>query len=182
MNGTREPSPCPAEATTVPTEATTVPPETTEETVPPTTQPADDGSYIVTLLSSTPIYRAPNEYSEFIQYVGVYGAYTIVEEAWDQYGNLWGRLKSGVGWVMLSDHEYCADCGIAHGNGPHYSNTPYIVTLYADTPIYKYPSYNSAFLQYVGLYGAYTIVEECWDHYGNLWGKLKSGAGWVLLY
>ena len=31
------------------------------------------------------------------------GVYTIVEEATDADGNLWGRLKSGLGWVCLTE-------------------------------------------------------------------------------
>ena len=32
------------------------------------------------------------------------GVYTIVEEAFDGYGNLWGRLKSGAGWIRLRNN------------------------------------------------------------------------------
>ena len=31
------------------------------------------------------------------------GTYTIVEEATDEAGKLWGKLKSGVGWICVSD-------------------------------------------------------------------------------
>ncbi len=31
------------------------------------------------------------------------GTYTIVEEARDDEGNLWGKLRSGVGWVNIDD-------------------------------------------------------------------------------
>lgn len=35
--------------------------------------------------------------------IGEAGVYTIVEEATDADGNLWGRLKSGIGWVCLTE-------------------------------------------------------------------------------
>ncbi len=33
--------------------------------------------------------------------MGETGIYTIVAEEYDAAGNLWGKLKSGVGWVLL---------------------------------------------------------------------------------
>lgn len=49
----------------------------------------------------------------------------------------------------------------------------------ADQSIYEGPGYDYVFVGTVRERGTYTIVEESWDHEGNLWGKLKSGAGWV---
>ena len=48
-----------------------------------------------------------------------------------------------------------------------------------DQAIYPTPSYDGAPVDMVGESGVYTIVEEAEDEYGNLWGKLKSGLGWV---
>lgn len=57
---------------------------------------------------------------------------------------------------------------------------PYTITIpFADQSIYSQPNYDSSFVQTVELAGVYTIVEEQWDYEGNLWGRLKSGVGWV---
>ncbi len=60
------------------------------------------------------------------------------------------------------------------------SKFPY--TLRIDNPaqgIYKEPSYDSAKVGMVITATVYTIVDEATDDEGFLWGKLKSGAGWV---
>jgi len=48
-----------------------------------------------------------------------------------------------------------------------------------DQSIFCGPSYDYSFVGTVEVAGSYTIVEEAQDDAGNLWGKLKSGAGWV---
>ena len=37
--------------------------------------------------------------------IGQTGVYTIVEEATDDAGNRWGKLKSGAGWICLHDAQ-----------------------------------------------------------------------------
>lgn len=65
---------------------------------------------------------------------------------------------------------------------PPASNTPYIKNIsHADQGIYKGPGYGHDYVMAIGLPGHYTIVEEAWDTEGNLWGRLKSGVGWVNL-
>lgn len=60
------------------------------------------------------------------------------------------------------------------------SDLPYLLKIdRADQSIYEGPGYDYVFVGTVQLRGTYTIVEEAWDYEGNLWGKLKSGAGWV---
>ena len=91
--------------TTAPIE-TTVPVETTAplETTAPAeaTQPA--GDYVLRIEDpETRIYAAPGFASEVTALLEEAGAYTIVEEQRDADGNLWGRLKSGLGWVCLTD-------------------------------------------------------------------------------
>lgn len=48
-----------------------------------------------------------------------------------------------------------------------------------DQSIFSGPSYDSDFVGTVEMKATYTIVEEKTDDEGNLWGRLKSGAGWV---
>lgn len=60
------------------------------------------------------------------------------------------------------------------------SSLPYLQQIHrADQSIYEGPGYDYGFVGTVRERGTYTIVEEVWDYEGNLWGKLKSGAGWV---
>lgn len=57
---------------------------------------------------------------------------------------------------------------------------PYLVTVpRADFPFHQGPGYHTPQTGCVELAGVYTIVEEAYDDSGNLWGKLKSGAGWL---
>lgn len=85
--------------TTAPAE-TTLPPETTLPSEPP----AEDGSYTIRITDpDTEIYAGPAFRHGGVALVEEAGVYTIVEEATDTDGNRWGRLKSGVGWLCLTD-------------------------------------------------------------------------------
>ncbi|MGM9619133.1 MAG: hypothetical protein ACI3W8_04790 [Oscillospiraceae bacterium] len=59
------------------------------------------------------------------------------------------------------------------------SAVPYTLSLDAATAIFGGPGYDYAYVQTVGQDGVYTIEEESRDGEGNLWGRLKSGAGWI---
>lgn len=100
--------PSQTEETTVAT-TPTVPPETTVPTDPEdvnaeTTTPVPFEPYTIriedpeTLIFDGPAFR----YSAVAAFEEA-GVYTIVEESVDSDGNLWGRLKSGIGWVCLTD-------------------------------------------------------------------------------
>lgn len=57
---------------------------------------------------------------------------------------------------------------------------PYLQAIgRADQSIFDGPGYDYCFAGTVEIATVYTIVEEAWDPDGNLWGRLKSGAGWV---
>lgn len=65
---------------------------------------------------------------------------------------------------------------------------PYLFTVnvdYFDLPIYNQPSFQSVIVDYVTKTGVYTIVEEQTECLSNgcptVWGKLKSGIGWINL-
>lgn len=85
-----------AESTPAPTSAPTSAP--TEEPEP---IPSSFASYTLPLGAAVPIYKGPGRDSGYVCDVGQDGVYTIVEEAPGDDGSLWGRLKSGVGWVNL---------------------------------------------------------------------------------
>ena len=57
---------------------------------------------------------------------------------------------------------------------------PYLLQIDRyDHPVYQGPGYDYGTGDTVRKPGIYTIVEESIDYEGNLWGKLKSGIGWV---
>ena len=72
---------------------------------------------------------------------------------------------------------------VSIGPEPYYEENnkfPYTVTVsWSDQPIYSGPGYEFSYEGTVELAGVYTIMEECYDGFGNLWGRLKSGAGWI---
>lgn len=86
---------------------TEAPAETTEnetEATTPATQPPADTSYLQKVTrADQSIFDGPSYDHIFVGTVEVAGTYTIVEEVQDAEGNLWGRLKSGVGWIDLTD-------------------------------------------------------------------------------
>lgn len=94
------------EATEPPTEATEAPTEASEEIVG--FQPYLETVYLADL----PIFSGPSYDDVCVGIVEVAGVYTIVEEAWDYEGNLWGRLKSGAGWINLTDSRIAAQAKV----------------------------------------------------------------------
>ena len=62
------------------------------------------------------------------------------------------------------------------------SSVPYKVRITAaDLRIRKGPGTNTAIVQNAITPGVYTIVSEATGQGATLWGKLKSGQGWVSL-
>ena len=94
--------------TTAPDETTvpTLPAETTAptETAPPETTAPAFREYTHRIEDpETMIYAGPAFLSGAVALVAEAGVYTIVEEALDADGNTWGRLKSGAGWICLTE-------------------------------------------------------------------------------
>ena len=106
----------PAETTlppvTEPVIETTSPVETTEPAAREYTLRIED--------PETMIYAGPAFLSGAVAMVEEAGTYTIVEEAIDRDGNTWGKLKSGAGWICLTE--------------------PYLAPIYAD---YAAESFNA---------------------------------------
>ena len=99
---TEEEQTLPAEKPTV---AATEAPVTEPPQVPEATEEADSR---LPYLQRIPrfdqsIYEGPGYDYSFVGTVREAGTYTIVEEAVDSEGNLWGKLKSGIGWVDLTE-------------------------------------------------------------------------------
>lgn len=100
-------------------DANGTPDDTASQTPPvPDTPPAEDipntpavptepenSSYVLSIPAYVPIYNGPSYDFDQVKAVGENGLYTITEEKLD--GNdLWGKLKSGIGWVHL---DYIAE-------------------------------------------------------------------------
>ena len=94
-----------AESENIQTVATLAP--TAEPTPAPTPVPTatPDQSYTVKLKGGTPVHSGPGRDYAFVQSVGQDGTYTIVQESTDADGKLWGKLKSGMGWVNITDKD-----------------------------------------------------------------------------
>lgn len=58
--------------------------------------------YTMRMKGNTPVHSGPGTEHEFVSTIGADGTFTIVEEATDTAGNIWGKLKSGLGWVNIS--------------------------------------------------------------------------------
>ena len=57
---------------------------------------------------------------------------------------------------------------------------PYLQTIHReDFSVWSGPGYDYAFVDTVQDATVYTIVAEIYDFKGNLWGRLRSGLGWV---
>lgn len=60
------------------------------------------------------------------------------------------------------------------------SSVPYLQKVVRpDEMIFSGPSYDEFCVGTVMVKGTFTIVEEADDGEGHLWGRLKSGAGWI---
>jgi hypothetical protein len=95
-------------------------------------------------------------------------------------------FESGVGSVIESSGIFSENSGttseaLGETSSEHVDAfEPYVTKISrADFPIYKGVGYETGFASYVKKASAYTIIEEAEDDFGNLWGRLKSGAGWI---
>jgi uncharacterized protein YraI len=105
------------------------------------------------------------------------GIYTIVEQAFGTGAILWGKLKSGAGWIAL---DYTV---IVNTDSPTQAVfSPYLVKITTDPlNIRSGPGTNYSIVGTIKGKGVYTIVEEKTGTGAKLWGKLKSGVGWISL-
>lgn len=99
--------------------------------------------------------------------------------------SVWGKLKSGAGWIYLANASYCTIGSTVSGSSskPAASNVPYKVRVDAsDLRIRSGAGTNYPITgKYTGK-GTFTIVEEkAGTGSTKGWGKLKSGAGWISL-
>lgn len=76
---------------------------TTEATQPDEPEPEEQGYAQRIERPDQSIYAGPGYDYGFVGVVEMKATYTIMEEKKDDEGNLWGRLKSGIGWVDLTE-------------------------------------------------------------------------------
>ena len=109
--------------------------EKTESQEPATAVPEKNVPYLQRIeRSDQSIYEGPGYDYCFVDTVRQRGTYTIVEEVRDSEGNLWGRLKSGIGWVDLTEIQsegykntlisanYADEDFVLHGAYHHYTS------------------------------------------------------------
>lgn len=114
----------PLETDPMPAETEPSEPEETEVPVPPETEPEEVSKFPYTeyvAFADQPIYSGPGYDYDYVGTVGMSANYTILEESEDNEGNLWGRLKSGAGWINLTNSRYA--------NGHREENPPLLVGL-----------------------------------------------------
>ena len=87
--------------------------QTTATTTTVTTVTGKNGFQPYVLKFANPavsVYAEPDYSSEVTTVIDDRGSYTIIEESKDSYGNLWGKLQSGNGWIdLISARKTVAD-------------------------------------------------------------------------
>ncbi len=165
------PTPVPVQTPT-PAATPSPTPESAPAPSPEATPAPDDFEPYIFMVENPgePVRSGPGYDYAMVGTVELATGYTIVEEQYDSEGLLWGRLKSGAGWIYLPD-VYVPE---------HTDVESYIIMINnPGQPIYEGPSYDERMLGIVRKPTGYTIVEEAVDYAGTLWGRLKSGAGWI---
>ena len=157
----------------------TVTPSTPTETV--TSFPATP--FTIKVIVDDLNYRSEGSMNGTIKGQTGKGIFTIVEVNKDG----WGKLKSGAGWVYLGNPAYCTVQGTTATTQASTTFSPYQIKVkVSDLNIRKGAGVDTAKTgKYTGK-GVFTIVEEAKgkvdsDGTIGLWGKLKSGAGWICL-
>lgn len=100
------------------------------------------------------------------------GTYTITEVQ-----NGFGKLKSGAGWIYVSNASYVKVCSTVSESTESAETPGYKVKVTANVlNVRAGAGTNYKVNTTIRKNEVYTIVEE-----KNGWGKLKSGAGWISL-
>lgn len=106
FSSTKDSTTAPSEETTEPSTEATEPPTETREPAKPERPFADHYPYLTQLPAEACVFKSADPDSAFVQTIGDDGTFNITEEVRGENGDVWGRLKSGIGWVNLSD-PYC---------------------------------------------------------------------------
>lgn len=134
------------------------------------TTPESTG-YLVSLEANAPIYDTAG--GKVVSKITKATKYTIVKDKKIGYIT-YGLLKSNAGWVVVKDETPAVHTPTT----PTTQSELYKKSLKASDLIYK--EAGGSTIGTVGANGVFTIVEE--KTVGNqVFGKLKSGKGWVLV-
>ena len=165
----------------------------------PTSDSAEDSRfpYLLTIVNPyLPYYDGPGYTYAVNGVINGGGTYTIVDEYEERTSGgavlrTWGKLKSGAGWIDLRDAAIPGGNGFSQSQYPPFPATPYpeVPFLYyvddPNYPIYAGPGFEYDQVGVVEYATNYTIVEvnEVSTPYKVYYfGRLKSGAGWIVLY
>lgn len=133
------------------------------------------GSFTVkTLANDVAIYNEPKDGASKVGETGK-GVFTIVEV-----NGHYGKFKSGAGWIDISAANVDSPNKGESGN----TFSPYMVRLAPNVTSVNIRSGAGPANAITGVIsdGTYTIVDEAKSPTSSsMWGKLKSGAGWVCL-
>ncbi len=74
------------------------------------TPPADTGSdndlpYLTLVSAGTQVYSGPGFDYAVVMTIEEAGTYTIIDESQGSDGSIWGQLKSGAGWIVVSESD-----------------------------------------------------------------------------
>jgi hypothetical protein len=98
-------------------------------------------------------------------------------------GGAWMKMKKTVHKIISLQMAVCLCASITLGAEASVQmqeeNVPFLFRVErTDISIFEQPGYDYDPVMMCAP-GTYTIVEEQMDQEGTLWGKLKSGAGWI---
>lgn len=128
------------------------------------------GMYKV-LADNLTIRRGPGTDYEAVGYITDHGCYTMTEVV----NGHWGRLKSGAGYISV----YKAYCRKISGEQ---EKLPAMVKVKApELNIRSGPGTDYPVTGVIRDQGSYTVIQTSAGNGADLWGKLKSGAGWIAL-
>lgn len=137
-------------------------------------EPYTPGKYQVTVPDLT-VRSGPGADFAAVGNIRDRGVYTVVEIQ----NGYWGRLLSGAGWISVHK-SYCRK--IEETLGTSSVQTPVMVkVLKPELNIRSGPGTDCPVTGVIRDQGSYTIVETASGQGADLWGRLKSGAGWIAI-
>lgn len=133
-----------------------------------------DVPFLVKVIIDDLNYRSePSMSGTVLGQTGV-GTFTIVEVSGD-----WGKLKSGAGWIYLANSSYCTIQSTVSDDTS--TSISYLVQVSISNLNIRSGPGTDYSINGTCPVGVYTIVEESTGTGATMWGKLKSGAGWISL-
>lgn len=127
-----------------PAQEATLPIETTEPVTEPAveiteaTQPEIQLPYTVALDAEVCVFSFADPQAPYVQTVGFDGVYTIVDVLTLSSGDTWGLLKSGAGWVNLTNPRFhganAPAVTVSYASQTVLNGTYYLAAIHSDDP------------------------------------------------